>query len=86
MARAIFEQGSHEPDLTVREMQVMRVLHESTKVNRKLLAQRLGMSYHTFNVHVRNISEKLEVFGVTALVRRCVELGWLEDSALLVRG
>ncbi len=82
-AQTILKNTKREADLTIREMQVMRLLHEHGNVSRKSLAQQLGMSYHTFNVHVRNISEKLEVFGENALVKRCVELGWLADSTLI---
>jgi DNA-binding NarL/FixJ family response regulator len=81
-SQRILQRGARESDLTMREMQVMRSLHESPKASRKALAHRLGMSYHTFNVHVRNISEKLEVFGENAMVRRCMELGWLADCAV----
>jgi DNA-binding NarL/FixJ family response regulator len=81
-AQNILKNTKREVDLTTREMQVMRLLHECGHASRKSLAQQLGMSYHTFNVHVRNISEKLETFGENALVKRCVELGWLADSTL----
>lgn len=78
-AQTILAQGKAEAQLTLREMQVMRMLHEHPQLSRKQMAARLQLSYHTLNVHMRNISEKLEVFGENAMVRRCIELGWLAE-------
>ena len=79
VAQDIITNAKEEAHLTLREMQVMRMLHEHSHLSRKQMAGRLQMSYHTMNVHVRNISEKLEVFGVNAMIRCCVELGWLGE-------
>ncbi|NJM40305.1 MAG: response regulator transcription factor [Anaerolineae bacterium] len=65
--------------LTEREFQLVRLAHEVGVQNRKVIAQRLGISRNTVSVHLLHISDKLGV-GAPNIVARCRELGLIELS------
>ena len=58
--------------LTPRETEILRML--STGQAKKQVAARLGISFHTVNMHTRNIYEKLNVHNLAAALRAAIEL------------
>ncbi|WP_205769529.1 LuxR C-terminal-related transcriptional regulator [Microvirga sp. KLBC 81] len=74
---------SHLPDnpndvhrgyaLTVRELEVLRLLAEGA--SNKVIARRLGISFHTAKFHVASIAAKLDATGRTDAVAQAVRLG-----------
>jgi DNA-binding NarL/FixJ family response regulator len=64
-------EGDHM--LTVRELEVLRLLAEGA--SNKLIARRLGISFHTAMFHVASIAAKLDATGRTDVVTQAVRLG-----------
>ncbi len=72
--------ASHAPSdlpqddlLTARELEVLRLLAEGA--SNKLIARRLGISFHTAKFHVASIAAKLDATGRTDAVAQAVRLG-----------
>jgi DNA-binding NarL/FixJ family response regulator len=63
------------PDLTAREIEVLRLLGEG--VSNKLIARALGISVHTAKFHVASILEKLDATSRTEAVTSAIRLGLL---------
>jgi len=59
--------------LTPRELEVLRLLAEGA--SNKLIARRLGISFHTAKFHVASIAAKLDATGRTDAVAQAVRLG-----------
>jgi len=59
--------------LTAREREVLRLLAEGA--SNKLIARRLGISFHTAKFHVASIAAKLDATGRTDAVAQAVRLG-----------
>lgn len=59
--------------LTARELEVLRLLAEGA--SNKLIARRLGISFHTAKFHVASIATKLDANGRTDAVAQAVRLG-----------
>ena len=59
--------------LTARELEVVRLLAEGA--SNKLIARRLGISFHTAKFHVASIAAKLDATGRTDAVAQAVRLG-----------
>jgi DNA-binding NarL/FixJ family response regulator len=59
--------------LTARELEVLRLLAEGA--SNKLIARRLGISFHTAKFHVSSIAAKLDATGRTDAVAQAVRLG-----------
>ncbi|WP_445500858.1 helix-turn-helix domain-containing protein [Microvirga sp. G4-2] len=59
--------------LTVRELEVLRLLAEGA--SNKVIARRLGISFHTAKFHVASIAAKLDATGRTDAVAQAVRLG-----------
>jgi DNA-binding NarL/FixJ family response regulator len=62
-----------DPTLTARELEVLRLLAEGA--SNKLIARRLGISFHTAKFHVASIAAKLDATGRTDAVAQAVRLG-----------
>ena len=62
-----------DPMLTAREREVLRLLAEGA--SNKLIARRLGISFHTAKFHVASIAAKLDATGRTDAVAQAVRLG-----------
>jgi DNA-binding NarL/FixJ family response regulator len=62
-----------DPMLTARELEVLRLLAEGA--SNKLIARRLGISFHTAKFHVASIAAKLDATGRTDAVAQAVRLG-----------
>jgi DNA-binding NarL/FixJ family response regulator len=62
-----------DPMLTARELEVLQLLAEGA--SNKLIARRLGISFHTAKFHVASIAEKLDATGRTDAVAQAVRLG-----------
>jgi DNA-binding NarL/FixJ family response regulator len=58
--------------LTARELEVLRLLAEGA--SNKLIARRLGISFHTAKFHVASIAAKLDATGRTDAVAQAVRL------------
>ncbi|HYA99294.1 MAG TPA: response regulator transcription factor, partial [Ktedonobacteraceae bacterium] len=58
-------------DLTVREIEVLRLL--ATGLSNKLIAERLVLSPHTVNVHIHSIFSKLDVHSRSAATRYALD-------------
>jgi DNA-binding NarL/FixJ family response regulator len=73
--RSIPNKPSSERDhmLTARELDVLRLLAEGA--SNKLIARRLGISFHTAKFHVASIAAKLDATGRTDAVAQAVRLG-----------
>ncbi|HST95378.1 MAG TPA: response regulator transcription factor [Microvirga sp.] len=65
--------GSGEDLLTAREREVLRLLAEGA--SNKIIARRLGISFHTAKFHVASIAAKLDATGRTDAVAQAVRLG-----------
>jgi DNA-binding NarL/FixJ family response regulator len=63
------------PDLTAREIQVLRLLAEGA--SNKIIARALGISAHTAKFHVASILEKLDATSRTEAVTTAIRLGLL---------
>jgi DNA-binding CsgD family transcriptional regulator len=63
------------PDLTAREIEVLRLLAEGA--SNKLIARALGISVHTAKFHVTSILEKLDAASRTEAVTSAIRLGLL---------
>ncbi|WP_370439292.1 LuxR C-terminal-related transcriptional regulator [Microvirga sp. TS319] len=59
--------------LTAREREVLRLLAEGA--SNKVIARRLGISFHTAKFHVASIAAKLDATGRTDAVAQAVRLG-----------
>ncbi|WP_414474202.1 response regulator transcription factor [Microvirga sp. M2] len=59
--------------LTARELEVLRLLAEGA--SNKVIARRLGISFHTAKFHVASIAAKLDATGRTDAVAQAVRLG-----------
>ncbi|MBM6579549.1 response regulator transcription factor [Microvirga sp. BT689] len=59
--------------LTARELEVLRLLAEGA--SNKLIARRIGISFHTAKFHVASIAAKLDATGRTDAVAQAVRLG-----------
>lgn len=62
-----------EIDLTDRERETLGLL--SKGMIKKEIAEKLGVSYHTVDTHVRNIYIKLKVHNLSGAVTRAIQLG-----------
>ena len=71
--------GLHH-DLSCREIQVIRLIHEMGSRNRKQIAQVLGVSPITVNEHLKNISAKLNASGVAEVLEHGRMLGIVEPA------
>jgi DNA-binding NarL/FixJ family response regulator len=73
--QSIPNKSSSERDhmLTARELDVLRLLAEGA--SNKLIARRLGISFHTAKFHVASIAAKLDATGRTDAVAQAVRLG-----------
>jgi DNA-binding NarL/FixJ family response regulator len=65
--------SERDPLLTARELEVLRLLAEGA--SNKLIARRLGISFHTAKFHVASIAAKLDATGRTDAVAQAVRLG-----------
>ncbi len=65
--------AQQDPMLTARELEVLRLLAEGT--SNKLIARKLGISFHTAKFHVASIAAKLDATGRTDAVAQAVRLG-----------
>jgi DNA-binding NarL/FixJ family response regulator len=65
--------SQRDPMLTARELDVLRLLAEGA--SNKLIARRLGISFHTAKFHVASIAAKLDATGRTDVVTQAVRLG-----------
>jgi DNA-binding NarL/FixJ family response regulator len=65
--------SQRDPMLTERELEVLRLLAEGA--SNKLIARRLGISFHTAKFHVASIAAKLDATGRTDAVAQAVRLG-----------
>ena len=63
------------PDLTAREIEVLRLLAEGA--SNKVIARALGISAHTAKFHVASILEKLDAASRTEAVMSAIRLGLL---------
>lgn len=64
---------SRDDLLTARELEVLRLLAEGA--SNKVIARRLGISFHTAKFHVASIATKLDATGRTDAVAQAVRLG-----------
>jgi DNA-binding CsgD family transcriptional regulator len=64
-----------DPMLTARELEVLRLMAEGA--SNKLIARRLGISFHTAKFHVASIAAKLYATGRTDAVAQAVRLGFI---------
>ncbi len=64
---------SRDDLLTARELEVLRLLAEGA--SNKLIARKLGISFHTAKFHVASIAAKLDATGRTDAVAQAVRLG-----------
>jgi DNA-binding CsgD family transcriptional regulator len=78
-AGIIRDPASHDPSdpprddlLTARELEVLRLLAEGA--SNKLIARRLGISFHTAKFHVASIAAKLDATGRTDAVAQAIRL------------
>ncbi|MEM7700039.1 MAG: response regulator transcription factor [Verrucomicrobiota bacterium] len=62
-----------EVDLTPRELDVLRLLAEGFA--KKQIAEELGISYHTVDMHVRAIYQKLQVHNLSGAVAKAIRRG-----------
>ena len=60
-------------DLTDRECEILALLGKGHI--KKEIAERLGVSYHTVDTHVRNIYTKLKVHNLSGAVAKAIQLG-----------
>jgi DNA-binding NarL/FixJ family response regulator len=72
--------AAHDPSdpprddlLTARELEVLRMLAEGA--SNKVIARRLGISFHTAKFHVASIAAKLDATGRTDAVAQAIRLG-----------
>lgn len=79
-AGIVQDPASHDPSdlprddlLTPRELEVLRLLAEGA--SNKLIARRLGISFHTAKFHVASIAAKLDATGRTDAVAQAIRLG-----------
>ncbi len=62
-----------ETDLTEREREILALL---TKGHiKKEIADRIDVSYHTVDTHVRNIYSKIKVHNLSGAVAKAIQLG-----------
>ncbi|MEM1441592.1 MAG: response regulator transcription factor [Verrucomicrobiota bacterium] len=73
-SRMIPKTGEGE-SLTQREQEVLVLLSEG--LMRKEIADRLNLSPHTVDVHIRNVYSKLQVNNVTTAIREAIRRGLL---------
>ena len=64
--------GQPLADLTAKEWQVLKALHSAD--SEKQIAGRMGLSTHTFHVHVKKIYRKLEVRSRLHLLETCARI------------
>jgi DNA-binding NarL/FixJ family response regulator len=62
-----------ETDLTERERETLALLAQG--LIKKEIAERMGVSYHTVDTHVRNIYTKLKVHNLSGAVAKAIQLG-----------
>lgn len=62
-----------EIDLTERERETLSLLAKG--LIKKEIAERMGVSYHTVDTHVRNIYGKLQVHNLSGAVAKAMQLG-----------
>ena len=62
-----------ETDLTERERETLALLAKG--LIKKEIADKLGVSYHTVDTHVRNIYAKLKVHNLSGAVAKAIQLG-----------
>lgn len=62
-----------EIDLTDREREALSLLAKG--LIKKEIAERMGVSYHTVDTHVRNIYGKLQVHNLSGAVAKAIQLG-----------
>lgn len=62
--------GTNTYDLTEREKEVLGLLVEG--LSYKMVAERISLSYHTVNTHVRHIYEKLHVHSLGEAVSKAL--------------
>lgn len=60
-------------DLTERERETLSLLAKG--LIKKEIADRMGVSYHTVDTHVRNIYGKLQVHNLSGAVAKAIQLG-----------
>ena len=65
--------GEGEPELTPRELDVLTAMADGA--SNKVIARRLGISYHTVKFHVAAILTKLDADSRTEAVARAAHLG-----------
>jgi DNA-binding NarL/FixJ family response regulator len=70
-------QHTGRPAITERETAVLRLM--SVGHSNKQIAQNLGISVKTVEVHKSNAMRKLNLSGRTAVVRYAALQGWLQD-------
>jgi DNA-binding NarL/FixJ family response regulator len=64
-----------EPQLTPRQVEILEAMVSQPNLTYQDQAQRLGISRHTLDTHLRTIFQKLEVFNLTAAILTAVRLG-----------
>lgn len=62
-----------DTDLTDRERETLGLLAKG--LIKKEIADRLGVSYHTVDTHVRNVYSKLQVHNLSGAVAKAIQLG-----------
>ncbi|HEX9489866.1 MAG TPA: LuxR C-terminal-related transcriptional regulator [Stellaceae bacterium] len=70
---ATAENGEAEPSLTPREIEVLAAMADGA--SNKVIARRLGISFHTAKFHVASILAKLDADSRTEAVAHAARLG-----------
>lgn len=65
--------------LTPREAEVLRLLARGCTYSQ--IGDRLGVSLHTVESHLKNVYRKLDVHSARAAVWRAVELGFFAETS-----
>lgn len=68
-----FKPASPETDLSERETEVLTLLAEG--LSRQEVADKLFVSKHTVNTHIRNIYQKLQVHNVSGAISKASSMG-----------
>lgn len=79
--REIFRQRQMMPDLTVRELDVLRLMCEG--LNNDAIAANMGVSYDCVKVHLSHIFSKLQVEGRVEAMAKAIRMGLVETPSNL---
>jgi DNA-binding NarL/FixJ family response regulator len=73
--RKAYQTNNMQEGLTAREMVVLRAV--ANGYANKVIAEKLGISSQTVQVHLRNIFGKLDVSSRSEAVARAIQYGWI---------